>query len=135
MAAERIAPPKLFGVIVVVSAVIAVITVAALLFVSFFISEVPGKGMVSAETYVFLVVLTLAVFGIEALLIRQLSRLLSAYLQTGGAVPNKTTVELQSSQSAAQLSEPRQTTASIPTPRETTPIEVEQMTRKLETDE
>jgi hypothetical protein len=136
LALERNAPPKLFGVIISISGVIAIIAVAALLVITFVVSEVLGKGNVSAETYLFLMVLTIAVFGIEALLIRQLSRLLSAYLETAGtASPAKIVREISPQQTIKELSEPLQTTNPIPETRATNPIEVEQMTRKFETDE
>ncbi|MDQ3798643.1 MAG: hypothetical protein M3384_04275 [Acidobacteriota bacterium] len=84
------APPRLFGIIMVLAGVIALVGVAGLVTIFFFSIELMSRGSVPAETVVFLIVFTLVVFGIVALLTRQLSRVLTAYLESGGATSRQT---------------------------------------------
>ena len=81
----KAAPPGLFKFTAVLSATIAVVAIAGFTVIFFFGIEVMSRGSVSGEIFVFLIVLTLVVLAILALLIRQLSRLLTVYLETGGA--------------------------------------------------
>ena len=144
--AEKVAPPHLFAVILAMTGAIVAVVVCYLLLLSIFASEILRRDNVSAEVYVFLMLFTCAVFGIEALLIRQLSRLLSVYLQTGSEPPQRTTREMPINQSAEGLLEPERTPAHAVQTRPivsfdtddfvgtaTAPQETE--TRRLETDE
>lgn len=129
-ATETVAPPRLFGIIMVLASAAALVGVAGLMAIFFFAVELMGRGNIPAETLVFLVIFTLVVFGIEALLIRQLSRALSVYLQSGGATAEKS--KLNKAQSAAaQLAEQKQPVSQIQAIHQTAPQSSEQTTRVL----
>ena len=81
----KTAPPGLFKFTAVLSATIAVVAIIGFTVIFFFGIEVMSRGGVSGEIFLFLIVLSLVVLTILALLIRQLSRLLTVYLETGGA--------------------------------------------------
>lgn len=129
---EKTAPPRLFGIILVVVGAIVAIAGLALFLLFVFATETLARREVSAETYVFLILFTLVIFGIEALLARQLSRLLTAYLQTSGNAPTEKT-KLNQPRTTGQLTEAKYDAAQI-SAQTTIPIDAEQMTRKLETD-
>jgi hypothetical protein len=142
---DKAAPPQHFGVVLaVIAASIVLVAVIGLLIISFFVSEVLGKPAVSAEAYVFLMVLTLALFGIEAMLIKQLSKLLGVYLDSGKSVPLAKR-NLPGQQTYNQLIEPRQnledvgvTTQFVNTDTDKIPRSLpteETLTRKFESDE
>ncbi|HEX8734623.1 MAG TPA: zinc ribbon domain-containing protein [Pyrinomonadaceae bacterium] len=128
-------PPRLFGIIMVLATAIALIGVAGLAAIFLFSVEFMGRGNIPAETLVFLVVFTLALFGIEALLIRQLSRALGVYLQSGGAQTQAEKPKLNKAKPAPGLSEPKQDFISAESPHQTAPQDSEQTTRILQTDE
>jgi len=132
--ADKTAPANLFGVILTITGAIVVVVIGYLLLLSFFASEILNRGNVSAEVYIFLSVFTLFVFGIEALLIRQLSRLLSVYLETSSAPPNKPR-EMSSGQTAERLLEPQQTPAHVAPTRPIVALDTNEMTRTLPTQE
>jgi hypothetical protein len=137
LAAETAAapPPRLFGIIMALAAAIALIGVGGLAAVFFFAIELMGRGNIPAETLIFLVIFTLAVFGIEALLIRQLSRALGVYLQSGGAKTQTEKPKLNKIKTATELSEPKQDFIPAESPHQTAPQNSEQTTRVLPTDE
>jgi predicted nucleic acid-binding Zn ribbon protein len=129
---EKVAPPRLFGIILAVVGAMVAIAVLALFLLFVFATETLARREASAEVYVFLMLFTLVIFGIEALLARQLTRLLTAYLQTSGNVPTEK-AKLSQPQTTGQLTEAKYDTAQI-SAQTTMPIDAEQMTRKLETD-
>lgn len=134
LAAESGAPPRLFGIILALVAAAGLVGILGLTAIFFFAIELMGRGNVPAETLVFLVVFTLALFGIEALLIRQLSRALAVYLKTGGATTTKK-ANLNKAQPATELAEPKQTFISAQSPHQTAPPESESTTRVLQNEE
>ena len=100
----KTAPPHLFKFTAVLSATIAVVALIGFSVIFFFGIEVMSRGSVSGEIFLFLIVLTLVVLAILALLIRQLSRLLTVYLETGGASnETKTSAKLASREQAKPL--------------------------------
>lgn len=128
---EKAPPPKLIGVILaIVGAIVAIAGIGVfLLFV--FATETLSKGG-SGEVIVFLMLFVLMIFGIEALLVRQLSRLLNVFLNTGGnnrPAKNPTTNKSSDTGRLNELHEAK--TAQIGA-QTTLPIDAEQMTRKLE---
>jgi|SRR5215213_7389300 len=136
LAAENAAaPPRLFGIILVLTAAAALIGVAGLAAIFLFAVELMGRGNIPAETLVFLLIFTLAVFGIEALLIRQLSRALSVYLQSGGAKTQTEKPKLNKAKPAPELSEQKQDFIAAESLHQTAPQNSEQITRVLQTDE
>jgi hypothetical protein len=133
LAPEKAAPPRLFGVILAIVGAVVAVAAFAVFVIFLFATEVLVRRDTSAETYVFLIVFSLVIFGIEALLIRQLSRLLTVYIQTDGNTPTGKT-KLNAPPTTGQLAEPIHTTAQI-SAQTTMPIDADQMTRKLETKE
>jgi hypothetical protein len=99
-----------------------------------FAVEFLGRGNIPAESVIFLIVFTLVFFGIEALLIRQLSRLIGVYLQTGNSAPKKKR-GVGESKSQNQLTEARQTFVQTESQHITASDESEQTTRILQTEE
>jgi hypothetical protein len=81
-------PPRLLAFIIVLSLAVAVVTIVGLFFILIMGTEMMGRRDSTAETYIFIFVLLLMVVGADALLVRQISRLLTVYLQTG--TPQKT---------------------------------------------
>ena len=130
----KAAPPRLLTMIFGIMATIAVVTLIGFVMIFFFAVEVMSRGNVSAEVVVFLLVFTLVVFGIIAMLVWQLSRLLSVYLQTD-SLPKAETRITGVSKNTGQLTEPKQATSQIPPPQPTQTLTAEEMTRKLETHE
>jgi hypothetical protein len=93
-----------------------------------------GRGNIPIETIIFVIIFTLVVFGIEALLIRQFSRVFTVYTRQGDA-PKTGKSEQKSSK---QITEARQdfvkpdsvhTTASE---EKTRRLDSEDETRKLD---
>ena len=82
LAAERQVPPRLLVIITILSLVVAVVTIVGLLFLLILGTEMMGRRDSTAETYIFMIVLFLTVLGVDALLVRQISRLLTVYLQS-----------------------------------------------------
>ena len=76
------APPRLLALIVILSFAVAVVTVAGLLFMLVLGTEMMGRRDSSGGTYIFMIFLFLTVLGADALMVRQISRLLNVYLQT-----------------------------------------------------
>jgi len=132
LAAESGAPPKLFGIILALATAAGLVAVIGLIAIFFFVIEMMGHGNIPAETVVFLMVFTLAVFGIDALLIRQLSRALGVYLKTGGATEK---INLNKAKPASELAEPKQAFISVQSPHQTAPPESEPTTRVLQSNE
>src|ERR1044071_5389009 len=87
LAADRQAPPRLLAFIIVLSLTVAVVTVAGLLFFTILGTEMMGRRDSTAETYIYIAVVFLIVLGADALVVRQISRLLTVYL---GSEPRKT---------------------------------------------
>ena len=85
LSTERQAPPRLLTFIIILSLAVAVVTIVGLLFVLILGTEMMGRRDSTAETYIFLFALLLTVVGVDALMVRQISRLLTVYLQTGGS--------------------------------------------------
>lgn len=83
LATERSAPPKLLAIIIVLSLAVAVVTTVGLLFIVILGTEMMGRRDSTAETYIYIAVLFLIVLGVDALMVRQISRLLTVYLQAG----------------------------------------------------
>jgi hypothetical protein len=127
------APPRLFGVILALAIAAALIGIGGLVAIFFFAIELMGRGNIPAETLVFLLFFTLAVFGIEALLIRQLSRSLGVYLQSGATPPQAEKPKLNKAK--PELTEQKQDFISAQSPHQTAPQNSEQITRVLPTDE
>ena len=78
------APPKVLALIVILSIAVAVVAIVGLLFIVILGTEMMGRRDSTAETYIFIAVIFLIVLGVDALMIRQISRLLNVYLETGG---------------------------------------------------
>jgi hypothetical protein len=134
LAAESGAPPKLFGIIIALATAAALVAVIGLIAIFFFAVELMGRGNIPAETVVFLMVFTLAVFGIDALLIRQLSRALGIYLKSGGATQTEKS-NLNKAKRAGELAEPKQIFMAAQSPHQTAPPESESTTRVLSSEE
>lgn len=146
--AEETPTPRLFGILLALLIATALIGAIGLTAIFFFAVELLGRGNIPAETPIFLVVFTLAVFGIEALLIRQLSRVLDVYLKSGKSVMSTAQTARQTPEpqfnktsAAGELSEPTQSfipAQSAQQNSETAATRIlqneETATRKLETD-
>lgn len=130
IAESSAAPPRLFAIILTLAIAALLVGVIGLAALFFFAIEFMGRGNVPAEAVLFLIVFALVFFGIEALIIRQLSRLIGIYLQTGGEAP-KEKRGINKSQTPSQLSEARQNFASSASPHTTASDEVEATTRIL----
>jgi predicted nucleic acid-binding Zn ribbon protein len=132
--AETSRPQRLTAIILVLGLAVLLIGVTGLAAIFLFAVEFLGRGNIPAESVIFLIVFTLVFFGIEALLIRQLSRLVSVYLQTGSAAPKKKR-SVSESKSQNQLTEARQTFVQTESQHITASDESEQTTRILQTEE
>ncbi|HLM03114.1 MAG TPA: zinc ribbon domain-containing protein [Pyrinomonadaceae bacterium] len=111
LAAESGAPPpRLFGILLMLLGAVVVVGVAGLAAIFFFSIEFMSRGNIPAETLVFLLVFTLVVFGIEAMLIRQLSRVLSVYLKSGDSAATENS---KSSKTPPQQLQPQQPTREL----------------------
>lgn len=130
LAAESGAPPKLFGIIVALATAAALVAIIGLIAIFFFAIELMGRGNIPVETVVFLMFFTLAVFGIDALLIRQLARALGIYLKSGGATTAQK-ADLNKAKPAGELDEPKQIFIAAQSPHQTAPPESESTTRIL----
>lgn len=135
LAAESVAPPRLFGIILALAIAAALVAVIGLVAIFFFVVEIMGHGNIPVETVLFLIVFMLTVFGIDALLIRQLSRALDVYLKTGGAATTTEKRGLNKPKSANELGEQKQTYIPAQSLHQTAPQESEQTTRVLQNDE
>ena len=129
-----VAAPRLYGIILALAIAVLVIGILGIVAIFFFAIELMGRGSVPAEVVLFLIVFTLVLFGIEALLIRQMSRMLGVYLQTGGSAP-KEKREIKESKSQSRLNEPSQTFVRADSPHKTGADEIEPQTRILPTEE
>ena len=76
------APPRLMPMIVVLSLAFAGVTIAGLFFILILTTEFMSRRDANAATYLFIALMILVVFGLGALMVRQISRLLTVYLQT-----------------------------------------------------
>jgi hypothetical protein len=132
LAAESVAPPRLFSIIMALAAAAALIGIIGLTAIFFFVIELMGRGNIPTGTIVIAIGFTLAVFGIEALLIRQLSRALGVYLKSGAATTEKS--KLNKAQPANRLDEPKQDFISAQSPPQTA-ADSEQTTRILQDEE
>jgi predicted nucleic acid-binding Zn ribbon protein len=130
LAAETGAPPRLFGIIMVLAAAVVLVGVSGLVAIFFFAIEFMSRGNIPAESLAFLVIFTLVVFAIDVLLIRQLSNALGVYLKSGSATTE--TPKLNKTPSAAQLPEQKQTAAQVLSPHQTASPNSEQTTRVLQ---
>ena len=138
LTAGREAPPRLLAFIVILSLAVAAVTIAGLLFIVILSTEMIGRRDSTSETYIFVFVLFLTVLGVDWLLVRQISRLLTVYLQTE---PPNTPAKARgiSKPSAPELMPPTataETTALHTTPRDTDKVpadtnDAELPTRKL----
>lgn len=133
--AETGRPPRLSAIILVLSLAVLLIGVVGLAAIFIFSIELMGRGNVAAESVLLLIVFTLVFFGIEALLIRQLSRLISVYLQTGNSATPEKKRSGGESKSQNRLTEARQTFVQTESQHITAPDESEQTTRILQTEE
>lgn len=134
LVAETGATPRLFGIVMILALAVLLVGIVGLAAIFFFAVELMGRGNIPLETVVFLIVFALVVFGIEALLIKQLSRVLGIYLKQSPAPATKKS----ETKSANKLPEARQdfiapdsvhTTASE---EKTRRFDSEEVTRKLE---
>lgn len=118
--ASNISHAKLGGLIWAVSIATALISLGGLAMIFIFAMEYMSRADSSGRSLAFLIFFLLVVLAIAALLIRLLSRLVSAYLHSGDA-PKPKPARL-SEAPAAQLAEPRESLADS----------AEQTTRRLE---
>ena len=79
---ERKAPPRILVFITLLSLAVAVVTIVGLLFMLVLGTEMMGRRDSTAETYIFIFLIFLTVLGVDALMIRQISRLLTVYLHS-----------------------------------------------------
>lgn len=130
--AERTAPPRLFTLIVVLSVVILIVVTLSFLMIFFFGSELISRGNVDPIAFLFLITFSLVVVAIIWLIVRQLARLISIYLETAETKEQpKMRAKSAIGETANQFSD-RQTAPNLP-PASTVSIDAEQLTRKLET--
>jgi hypothetical protein len=134
LAAESGAPPRLFGIVMALAAGSALVGVVGLTAVFFFVIELMGRGDIPGRTFALALIFTLAFFGIEALLIRQLSRSLGVYLKSGGATATEKP-KLNKAPPARRLDEQKQDFISAQSPHQTAPPNSEQTTRILQDEE
>jgi hypothetical protein len=134
LAAESNAPPRLFGIVMTLAVGSALVGCIGLIAIFFFVIELMGRGDVPMGAIFAAISFTLAFFGVEALLIRQLSRALGVYLKSGGAAPAEKP-KLNKAQPANLLDEQKQDYISAQSPHQTTPPNSEQTTRILQDEE
>ena len=130
LAAETDAAPKLFAIVMILALAVLLVGIVGLAAVFFFAIELMGRGNVPIETVVFLIIFALVVFGIEALLIKQLSRVLGIYLKQP-PTPKKPETPKQISEAGQDFIKPDSPHTTAPEP-ETRRFESEEETRKLE---
>ena len=92
--------------IVILSLSFAVVTVAGLFFVLILTTEFMSRRDAAAVTYLFIALMTLTVFVLGALIVRQISRLLTVYLQAGEPQNPRTEGSTIPKPSAAELTPP-----------------------------
>lgn len=132
--AERSAPPRLFALIVILSVVVLIAITIGFLLILFFGSELVSKGSSESIAFVFLIIFSLVVLGVIWLIVRQLARLISVYLETSETKAQpKIRAKAAADETKNQIP-PQQTAPNLP-PASTVPIDAEQLTRKLETGE
>jgi hypothetical protein len=120
--------------IVIQSVTILVTIVIGLAMIFIFGAETMSRGSASGGAFLFLILLSLVVVTIVWLLVRQLSRLLAAYLETGEAPARQTKMPVAADITAdapQQIAGSTTTSPNLP-PASTIPIEAEQMTRKFD---
>ena len=127
---ETSAPPRLYGIILTLALATLLIGVTGLAALFFFAIEFLGRGDIPAGVVLFLIIFTLVFFGIEALLIRQLSRSINVYLQTAGASAPENR-GINKSKSQTRLTEARQAFVQTDSPHTTASDEAEMTTRIL----
>ena len=79
---EKQAPPRLLTIIIILSLAVAAVTIVGLLFILILATEMMGRRDSTSETYIFMAALFLIVLGADAFMVRQISRLLTVYLQS-----------------------------------------------------
>ena len=84
------APPRLLLLIAILSFAVLAVTVVGLLFILILGTEMMGRRDSSANTFIFMIFLFLTVLGADWLMVRQISRLLTVYLQSGATQPART---------------------------------------------
>jgi predicted nucleic acid-binding Zn ribbon protein len=126
--------PRLFGIVLALVIAVLVVGAVGLFAIFFFAVEFLGRGDVKATVVLFVTVFTLVFFGIEILLIRQMSRLLGVYLKDGGST-RKETRGGKESKSQSQLNEARQIFVKPDSPHKTGTGETEPATRILPSEE
>jgi hypothetical protein len=129
--AAKTAPPKLFGIIMALGIGMAMVAVICFFIVFVFATEVMSRREAAIETYLFMIIFLLVVLGIEALLARQFSRALGAYLETGGEAP-KIGAKFTPTQSSSLLETPPQSTSNIGATQQIITPDTDQMTRRLD---
>jgi|SRR5688572_987040 len=82
LGAKRQAQPWLLAIIITLSLLVAAVTIVGLLFVVIVATEMMGRRDSTTLTYISMIVLFLTVLGVDALLVRQISRLLAVYLRS-----------------------------------------------------
>jgi hypothetical protein len=82
LVAKRQSPPWLLAIITILSLLVAAVTIVGLLFIVIVATEMMGRRDSTAVTYISMIVMFLTVLGVDALLVRQISRLLTVYLQS-----------------------------------------------------
>ena len=106
------APPRVFAMIVILSLSFAVVTGLGLFFVLIITTEYMSRRDANAATFVFIALLILLIFALGALMVRQISRLLTVYLQApkskaanpeSPATTKTSTPDLASTQAAETL--------------------------------
>ena len=124
--------PRLFGIILTLAIAVLLVGVIGLAALFFFAIEFLGRGTIPAEIVIFLIVFSFVFFGIEALLIWQLSRLSAVFLQTGRDVSREKQSINKSKPAPTELPEARQNFApTIPMQTNEFDEEAERTTRIL----
>ena len=132
LAAERQATPRHLALIIILSLAVAAVTIAGLLFILILGTEMMGRRDSTAETYIFLAALFVTVLGADALMVRQISRLLTAYLQSGEAQNPRRTKDRGILTAPAAGPAPSTAAETIPLSRDTRDASEEELpTRKL----
>ncbi|MDQ4123692.1 MAG: zinc ribbon domain-containing protein [Acidobacteriota bacterium] len=132
--AERTAPPRLFTMIVILSVVVLLVIIISFTIIFFFGIELAGRGNVDPFAFLFLITLSLVALTMVWLIVRQLARLISVYLETSETKEQPKTGMTAANSGAGNQFSNYQTTPNLP-PASTVPIDAEQMTRKLGTEE
>lgn len=117
--ANEASSSRLASMVWAISVALVLTTIGGFVMAFIFGMEFMSRRENITATFLFLVVFLLVILGIAALLVRQLSRLVSAYLEKGG-----TTVE--------PVALPEARTARLAAPPEPVPGVAEQTTRRFE---